>query len=132
MTVLRNLERWGGGLSLACAVHCLAMPLLLSLFPLAVATAYLSERLEGALVVGSVLLSAAALCHGFRIHRRRRILLLLAVACGLIAVGRLAAREPLEAALVAGGSFCLAAGNLLNHRLCRSCVRCGADSHAPS
>jgi hypothetical protein len=108
------------------------MPLLLALFPLAVATAYLGERLEGALVVGSVLLSAMALCRGFRIHRRRRILLLLAAACGLIAVGRLGAREPLEAALVAGGSLCLAAGNLLNHRLCRSCHHCGEDRDGAS
>jgi hypothetical protein len=100
------------------------MPLLLSCFPLAVARVYLSERIEGLLVVGSVLLSAAALCRGFRVHRRRRILLLLALACGLIAVGRLVAEAPLEGALVAGGSLCLAAGNLLNHHLCRSCVRC--------
>jgi hypothetical protein len=50
----------------------------------------------------------------------------------LIAVGRLGAREPLEAALVAGGSLCLAAGNLLNHRLCRSCHHCGEDRDGAS
>jgi hypothetical protein len=115
-------------LSLACAIHCLAMPLLLMLIPLTVATVYLGERLEGVLVICSVLLSAAALCRGFHIHRRRRILFLLAAACGLIAVGRLGVHEPLEAVLVAGGSLCLAAGNLLNHRLCRSCSHCEIES----
>jgi hypothetical protein len=129
-----SLARWGGGLSLACAVHCLATPLLLSLFPLAVARIYLSERFEGALVVCSVLLSAATLCRGFRIHRRRRILFCLAMACGLIAAGRLGVSKPFEGALVAGGSLCLAAGNLLNHRLCRSCLHCSEDrcSHGPA
>jgi uncharacterized membrane protein YfcA len=131
LVVGASLERWGGGLSLACAIHCLAAPLLLTFFPLAVTRAYLSETLEAALLVGSVLLSLASICRGFRVHRRRRILLCLGAACGLIAAGKLfGAGEPLEGAFVVGGSLCLAAGNLLNHRFCRSCVRCGDRSAA--
>jgi MerC mercury resistance protein len=122
-------ERLGAGLSIACAVHCLAAPVLLSLFPLAVAGGTLGPRLESFLVLGSVLISSATLCSGFQRHRRKRVLLLLAAACSLLAAARLAAAEPLEALLVVAGTLCLLVGNLLNRRLCRSCPSCRA-AHA--
>jgi hypothetical protein len=120
-------ERWGSGLSIACAVHCLATPLLLSLLPLTLARTLLSESVEGALLAGSVLLNGASVCRGLRVHRHWWILALLAAACGAIAAGRLAVREAFEGVFVVGGALSLAASNLLSHRLCRSCASCRAS-----
>jgi len=129
MSVARGtrLERLSAGLSLACAIHCMAMPLLLSALPLAASLSSWGARTETFLLGGSSVLAAANLCWGFRIHRRRRVFPLLAGALALIAAGLAAGRGPEEVTLVLCGSAILVAAQWLNRRLCHDCHRC---SHA--
>lgn len=119
-----RLGRWSSALALGCALHCLAMPLVFTFLPLASTAFHLDHGIERLLVGSSALLGSASLCWGFRRHRRRGVLLLLAVALAAIAAGQLATHQPWEAALVAAGTAVLAAGNLLNRRLCRACSTC--------
>ena len=121
---LDRLGRWSAALALGCAVHCLAMPLLLTFLPLASTAFHLDHGVERLLVGASALLGSASLCWGFRRHRRRGVLLLLAVALAAIAAGLLATHQPWQAALVTAGTAVLAAGHLLNRRLCRACAAC--------
>ncbi|HVF61754.1 MAG TPA: MerC domain-containing protein [Thermoanaerobaculia bacterium] len=119
-----RLGRWSSALALGCALHCLAMPLVLTFLPLASTAFRLDHGVERLLVGASALLGSASLCWGFRRHRRHGVLLLLAVALAAIAAGLLATHEPWEAALVTAGTAVLAAGHLLNRRLCRACSTC--------
>ena len=57
------------GLSLLCAVHCLALPLFLSLFPAMVAIGFQDERFHLLMLVSVVPMSLFALTLGCRQHR---------------------------------------------------------------
>ncbi len=90
-----RLGRWSSALALGCALHCLAMPLVLTFLPLASTAFRLDHGVERLLVGASALLGSASLCWGFRRHRRHGVLLLLAVALAAIAAGLLATHRAL-------------------------------------
>jgi hypothetical protein len=121
------LDAVGATASLACAVHCAATPLALTLLPFAGLTFLADERIEWALVGLSTLLGLASLCLGYRLHRSRQGVAVLAVGVALLALGRVAeARdvEPWGVPLVVIGGISVAAAHLVNRRLCRACRRC--------
>ena len=57
------------GLSLLCALHCLALPLFLSLFPALVAIGFEDERFHLLMLVSVVPMSLFALTLGCRQHQ---------------------------------------------------------------
>jgi len=61
---------------------------------------------------------------GFRAHRRFYIFAFLLSASVLILTGRLWVDPSYEVPLVVSGMLVLAAGHLLNRRLCRLCAAC--------
>ena len=118
------VDQLGAGLSLACAVHCMATPLLLSLLPLVGLGFLADESVETLLLGASLVLAVGSLCWGFRIHHQRRTLLLLGAALLLIVYGRLSPEETVEIVGVVLGAGLLACGHLLNRHLCKTCLQC--------
>jgi hypothetical protein len=108
----------------------MATPLLLSFAPFAASFARWGSRAETLMVGGSCLLATASLCWGFRVHRRRRVLALLAASVLLIAASQLMAPGAEEIEVALAGSALLIAGQWLNHRLCAHCAHC--DAHEPA
>jgi hypothetical protein len=125
-------DRWGVGLSLVCAGHCLAAPILFALLPaLGVALHSFRDpwrpvsmallRLEGwhaALVFATVALAAAALVLGWRRHRRRLPLAVLAAASLAFAFGLAPGSSAgwLHALALAIGGLMTAGAHELNRR----------------
>jgi MerC mercury resistance protein len=107
-----------------CAVHCLTVPFLVTVLPLAGVGVFLGGSLEILFIVASVVLATGSVCWGFRRHRRWRIFIVLGAALTMIAVGRFLASEPYELVFVLMGAMVLAAGHLLNRYLCLTCVVC--------
>ena len=123
------LDQIGVGLSLTCAVHCLAAPLLLTALP-AFGLRFVADDMTEAVLLSSALaLAVSSLCWGFRRHKSGRVFLLLAVAVALIAAGRLFAEERSESLLVVAGAVILAVSHALNWHLCRSCLDCQHPEH---
>lgn len=118
------VDRVGAGVSVACAVHCLAAPLLVASFPLVGLRFRLDDTIETILIVTSLLFAGYSFCWGFRVHRRRRVLFALGAAVTLIAGGWFFAAERYELLFVAGGAMLLAASHFLNRHLCRTCTHC--------
>jgi MerC mercury resistance protein len=110
--------------SLVCALHCLTVPLLVTVLPLAGTGMLLGGSLEVLFIVASVALAIGSLCWGFRRHRRWRVFIVLGAALTMIAVGRFLAGESYELVFVVIGAVFLAGGHLLNRYLCRTCVVC--------
>jgi len=129
-----NLDRAGACLSVACAVHCMAMPLVVAFLPAMGLAILADERTELILVLSSVLLAATSLCWGFRIHRRFTAMGVLLVGVVLLILGKVWAGEAFEWAFVALGASGLAAAHFVNRWLCRQCPCCGLKdvSHAKS
>ena len=84
-----SLDAVGTAMSLLCAVHCAALPLLLALLPLSAFGALADERLEWVLVIAAATIGIASLTLGFREHRSRRALAILAVGIALLLGGRM-------------------------------------------
>ena len=123
------IDQIGVGLSLTCALHCLAAPLLLTALP-AFGLSFLADDMtEMVLLSSALVLAVSSLCWGFRRHKSGRVLVLLAVALALIASGRLFAEDRSESLLVVAGAVILAASHALNWHLCRSCLDCQHPEH---
>jgi len=119
-----HIDLVGTCVSLACALHCLTLPLLVTVLPLAGAGMFLGGALEVLFLGASVALATGSLCWGFRQHRRWRLLIVLGAALTMIAVGRFLASEPYELMFVVIGTVVIAAGHLLNRYLCQTCSVC--------
>jgi MerC mercury resistance protein len=119
-----RIDLVGTCVSLVCALHCLTVPLLVTVLPLAGAGVVLGGSLEVLFIAASVALATGSLCWGFRRHRRWRVLIVLGAALTMIAVGRFLASDPYELVCVVMGAAVLTGGHLLNRYLCRACVVC--------
>ena len=118
-----SFDALGAAASLACAVHCALMPLVLGLLPLSGFVLQLADpRMEWLLVSLSLSLASISLVVGFKQHRSHRILLLFVAASSALLVARLG--EELGWSLPAremaiGAALLLVASHLLNASLSR-------------
>lgn len=123
-TLLRFADRLGCSLSTACAVHCLATPLLvtfLSISPVA-------EEVELPMVIVALILAAITFSAGFVRSATVLPLALLAVAGPLMMASRCVHRSWLEATLLVAGAVLLSIGHVINLRSgheCRVQRNCG-------
>lgn len=127
MTAGNRLDRLGAATSLACAVHCAAMPLLIGLLPLVGLSFLASEAAEWSLVSLSLGVGSLSLLPSYaRKHRQWRPLLLFAFGASLIIVVRLLVEEGsrLEAPAMTLGALLIACAHVINQQLCRSCAVC--------
>lgn len=125
--------------SIACAVHCILTPLLLSLSPVLVHFLPGEEAVHRKLAIVVAGSAGAAVFYGFRRHRRRRVLLLMSAGVLLIIgtawFGHSMENHVWEVLLTLLGSGLLITAHRLNHTFCRSCecvthVCSGPGEHA--
>ena len=114
----------GACLSVACAIHCLAMPLLVAVLPLIGLGFLANERAELFLILGAIGLAVGSLAWGVRNHRRWRALLILIVALAFIATARTAVEGTFEVVFYSIGAVLLASAHLVNRHLCKTCPAC--------
>lgn len=125
-----DLDKAGAAASLTCAIHCAAMPLVVTLLPLVGLSFLADERLEWGLLAVSASLGVSSLCFGFREHGSRRALVILAVGLSLLALGRISEERAWggwAVPVVVAGGCTVAASHLLNRRLCHTCRRCRSE-----
>ncbi len=105
----------GFSASLLCAIHCLALPFLLSLVPLAGSHFMHNHWFEYAIILLSLVVASYALIHGYRKHHHN-LLPLIMVTTGfiLIAAGHLLPIVWSESLLSGGGGVTIALAHLLN------------------
>ena len=118
------LDRGTMLLSGLCLIHCLALPIAVTLLPLAAANLFSDPRFHGWLLWAVVPTSALALFFGCRHHRDFRILFAGTIAVGIVAFAALGGSwagfgERGETVLTVIGGLLLAAAHLANIRLHR-------------
>ena len=118
------MDTTGACLSVACAVHCLSMPLLIAVLPLIGLGFFATERAELVLITGAIGLAIASLAWGVRLHRSWRALLILIVALAFIATSRTAVEGTFEVVFYSVGGVLLASAHLVNRHLCKTCPVC--------
>lgn len=125
--VATTLGKVGSGLSFACAIHCMAMPLLLTILPIIGMGFVCNGLFDLTLILLAVLLSSANLCWGFRKHNKMSPVLILSFGTMLFMLAQnshyvLFRHHHLIVSIIAGLCFLIA--NKLNANLCRSCKKC--------
>lgn len=116
-----NLDALGIGASLACAVHCVALPLLAAVLPLAGAAVHY-EPLEYLLLGATPVVGLAALYRGYRYqHRRIRPSVLFIIGFALLMAGHFWFPHEWELAGIALGAGLLIAAHIDNIRFCKKC-----------
>lgn len=117
--------------SILCVVHCIATPVLLSASAVFAHLLPGEEKTHRTLAIAIALFGAVALIHGFRTHRRIRILLLMAAGMLCIFVGAYVGdRLPThldEMLITALGSALMISAHRLNHTFCGRCQSCTVD-----
>ncbi len=110
-------------LSLACAIHCAAMPMLISILPLIGMQFLASHLLEGLLLAFGVGFGAYGVLRSyFTQHRDLRPVIALLSGVALITFGFFFASESLEPYFVSIGAIGIAIAQVLNMRSCRRCA----------
>ncbi|MBP6640927.1 MAG: MerC domain-containing protein [Bacteroidia bacterium] len=110
-------------LSLACAIHCAAMPMLISILPLIGMQFLASHLMEGLLLAFGVGFGLYGVIRSY-IYQHRDIRPVIALALGtlLIAGGFFFAPENLEPYFVSTGAIGIAIAQVLNIRSCKRCA----------
>ncbi|HYC94896.1 MAG TPA: MerC domain-containing protein [Sphingomicrobium sp.] len=110
----------GAGASLACLVHCLGLPLLLTLMPAAATLLDVPHDFHVVALAVAVPSSAIAMARGYRHHGVALPALLGAIGLALLCLGTLSgAPLAVETGLTVCGSVILAIAHLRNWRLQR-------------
>ena len=117
-----NVSKIGPWVSIACAIHCLAGPIVLALVPMIQSK---SELIENVLIAFSIGIGILSIASGFREHRKMVVMGMLVVAVALLVASRFS--EPFEEPGVISGALIMAGAQLLNLRYIR---RCCAHDHA--
>jgi uncharacterized membrane protein YfcA len=123
-----TIDRLGIYASSICFVHCLLTPVVLSLSAVSAHFLPSEEHTHRTLAVLVTLLGAITLATGYRRHKRRLILVLMAIGLSLIFAGawfgdRLPSHWS-EVAITLVGSCCMIAAHRMNHTFCRRCPTC--------
>ena len=117
------------GLSLACALHCLVVPVIVSLYPSVITAGLQDERIHLALLAFVIPISAFSLTMGCRRHKQFPVLSLGAAGIFVLILSALLGHEvggeSLEVAGTLLGSSLVACSHVLNFKLCRASHGCG-------
>lgn len=124
--ILAVLDRIGVCASTACAVHCILLPFIITALPFLGLSVLASSTFELAIIGFSVTLATLSFCWGSRLHGQRRTFLFVLSALMLFIFGH-DVEGPLHWVVMAIGGCALAAGHLVNRRLCNTCTQC--DDH---
>ena len=120
-----TLDVVGATASLACAVHCAAVALLLGVLP---AVSIISAHwIDWAFLGLSTAIGIAALGPGFRRHRLRTPLVLFAIGIGILVLTRVLHLVP-EMLLVMVAAACLIAAHWKNRTALHRCA-CAPHAH---
>ncbi len=117
-----HLDFIGFTASLLCALHCVALPFLLSLTPLAGLQFLDNIYVEYAMIIISFLIASYALVRGYRKHYQKPLALLL-VLFGfiLIGAGQVLQAEWKEIILTSFGAITVAIAHLINWKQLKQC-----------
>jgi hypothetical protein len=123
---LKKLDAAGVAASTLCAVHCVALPLVVGSLTAAGVAWLRSDALEWVILAVSVLIGLKALFPAYRqVHRHQRCLWLFCLGVLSMLLGRLANLRSLpDLPFIACGAALIISAHVFNRHLCARCDRC--------
>lgn len=130
---LRRLDNAGIAASVLCALHCVALPLVLGGLTAAGVEWIRNEAFEWAILAGSLAIGFFGLLPAYRrVHRHKSCLWLFCIGILSIFAGRLANGRSLpDTPFVVSGAVLIVSAHAVNRYLCTRCGHCSAEEHDP-
>jgi peptidoglycan/LPS O-acetylase OafA/YrhL len=126
-------DKFAIGLSLICAIHCLALPILLIILPSMIALQLDNEIFHTLIIITVLPVSIFALTLGYKQHKRNWLLILGFTGLLLLVIAVILGEETTgefgEKLLTVLGASLVAAGHLWNFRLCQQFADCACPKH---
>jgi hypothetical protein len=119
-----KLDLAGMGLSVACAIHCLATPVLLSALPVLGFEFLGHEGFESGMIAAIVLLAGFTFINGFRMHGKKGHFLLGVIGLAIFLLVRPFVDHSLEPYSTLLGGTAFVWGHLLNWKWSKPCEDC--------
>ena len=117
-----NLDRWGITASALCAIHCAALPFVITVLPMYGMGFLANEAIEITMIAVSLVLGVWSLSSAYRKqHQRIAPILVLVLGFSCIAFGHFSGVEVLEPVLIPLGGFTTAVAHYINLRLLKTC-----------
>lgn len=117
-----NLDRLGITASTLCAIHCAALPFVITVLPMWGMGFLANEAVEITMIAISLVLGVWSLSSGYRKqHQRITPILVLILGFICIAFGHFSGLEALEPVLIPLGGFTIAVAHYINLRLLKTC-----------
>lgn len=120
-------DKTGATVSWVCAVHCLAMPFIISFLPLLGISFLAHEGIEYIIIGFSIVIALVSLLPAyFRQHRKIRTLLLFISGICFFIFADILFEESLTGKItfVLIGASLVTSAHFINRRLCRNCQNC--------
>ena len=127
------LDKAGMIASLTCALHCMVMPLIVTLLPIFGLSMLATEEFEWLLLMISAVLGVISLCFGFKKHKSLKAFSFLGIGLTLLVIGRLAhehvqniqiLKVDIYLIFLVIGAILVAISHWANNRLCKTCRPC--------
>jgi len=113
-----NLDFFGFSASMLCAIHCAALPFLLTMAPLAGLQFLDNHWIEYAIILLSLVIATNSLVGSYRKHHKSFLALGIAIfGFALIGAGQVLEPEWREVVLTASGGAIVAIAHIVNWRL---------------
>ena len=127
------LDKAGMIASITCAIHCMIMPLIVTLLPIFGLSLFATEEFEWILLMISAMLGVTSLCFGFRKHKSFTAFSFLGIGLTFLVIGRLAHEHishfrifefDIYLLFLVIGAIMVAFSHWLNNKLCNTCPPC--------
>ncbi|MEQ7800474.1 MerC domain-containing protein [Pedobacter sp. ASV1-7] len=115
-----SLDQLGITASVACAIHCAALPFIITTLPLWGLEFLAHSWVELSMICLSLVIGICSLSTSFPKHEKVLPIMVLVTGFGFIAIGHYAFHS-LEAVLIPISGFTIAAAHYLNWKYSRSC-----------
>lgn len=112
-------DKLGMSASVACAIHCALLPIVLTLLPIIGLEFLANPMIELSMIVLSIGLACIALISAYKKHRRAWPFVILMLGFSCIAMGHLI--EDLESYLIPLGGLLIAMAHFINLKLTKTC-----------
>ncbi len=119
-----KLDKLGVWITSLCALHCLALPILIAITPIIASTFFAAEWFERTILSFSILIGFVALFIGFHKYHRQLYPLYSLALGAIIYWNKHAFGEAYEPITIALGALFIIGAHVLNLRLCKSCRKC--------
>ena len=123
-----NWDGLGIATSLACAVHCIVLPLLLTSLPLFGINIIHNIYFEWGMIILAFFVGVYALVHGYKTHHKNALPVLLFTAGFLLLITK-QFFLPIESYFLVPAVILIISAHYLNYRLCTK-RKCSSPNHA--